>query len=386
MLLNMATLPRFLEAPASHFFLFGPRGTGKTTWLRSRFPNALWVDLLAPDQHRSYSARPERLRELVRASSADTLVIDEVQRAPQLLQAVHQMIEGGIPLRIVLTGSSARKLKQTGVDLLAGRAVLRELHPFMAAELGDQFNFERALVEGMVPLIWDALVPADTLASYVALYVREEVQAEGLVRNLGAFHRFLEAISFSHAAVLNLSEVARECQVSRKTVEGYLGILEDLLLAFQVPVFTRRARRKLAAHPKFFWMDSGVFRSLRPSGPLDRSEELAGAALEGLIAQHLRGWAAYTEGDFRLAFWRTRSGLEVDLVLYGEQTFHAIEVKHSATVRARDLRPLKAFREDYPEAELRLLYRGEEALEIDGIRCLPCANFLRAVVPGRPLP
>ncbi|MDH3525621.1 MAG: DUF4143 domain-containing protein [Acidobacteriota bacterium] len=382
----MATLPRFLEPPSGHFFLLGPRGTGKTTWLRSRFPDALWVDLLAPEQQRSYIARPERLRELARASTAETLVVDEVQKAPQLLEVAHQLIEERTGQRLVLTGSSARKLKRTGVDLLAGRAVIRELHPFMAAELGDRFELQRALVEGLVPLVWDARDSTDTLSSYVALYVREEVQIEGLVRSLGGFHRFLEAISFSHAAVLNLAEVARECQVSRKTVEGYLGILEDLLLAFRVPVFTRRARRTLAAHPKFYWMDSGVFRSLRPSGPLDRAEEIAGAALEGLVCQHLRAWAAYTAGDFQLGFWRTRAGLEVDLVLYGAQTFHAIEVKHSGTVRSRDLRALRAFREDYPEAELRLLYGGSEALEIDGVRCLPCDGFLRALVPGRPLP
>ena len=182
----------------------------------------------------------------------------------------------------MLTGSSARKLHRTGVDLLAGRAVLTTMHPFMAAELGAGFSLERALVQGLIPLVVDAADPAAALRSYAALYVREEVQAEGLVRNVGAFARFLEAVSFSHATVLNVSNLARECQVERKVADGYVEVLRDLLLAFTLPVFTRRARRRMTTHPKLYLMDAGLFRSLRPKGPLDRPEELAGAALEGL--------------------------------------------------------------------------------------------------------
>ncbi len=174
--------------------------------------------------------------------------------------------------------------------------------------------------------------------------------------------------------------------MSRKTVEGHLGILEDLLLAFRLPVFTRRARRQLTSHPKFFWADAGVFRSLRPSGPLDRAEEIAGAALEGLVAQHLRAWIDYSGASATLAFWRTRAGKEVDFVIYGPEAFAAIEVQNADRVRAADLRGLESFREDYPEAELGLLYRGQEMLEIDGIRVEPCAEFLRGLVPGRALP
>jgi len=383
----MAFLPRFFEPPADHYFLFGPRGTGKSTWLRRGYGRALWLDLLSPDVERRLSARPERLRELVAgAGDVDTVVVDEVQRAPQLLTVVHQLIEERVGPRFVLTGSSARKLKRTGVDLLAGRAVVRFLHPFMAAELGAAFDLDRALTQGLLPVVWDAARPGDTLAAYVGLYVKEEVQAEALVRDLGDFHRFLEAASFSQASVLNVSEVARECQVGRKTVEGYLGVLEDLLLAFQVPVFAKRARRKVTAHPKLFFSDVGVFRSLRPAGPLDRPEEIAGAALEGLVAQHLRAWIDYSGADATLSFWRTRAGSEVDFVIYGQDAFTAIEVKHAGDVRPADLRGLRAFAEDYPEADLRLLYRGTEALEIDGIRCLPCEGFLRELRPGRPLP
>ncbi|MFY9821713.1 MAG: AAA family ATPase [Thermoanaerobaculia bacterium] len=383
----MATVGRFFRAPSTHYFLFGPRGTGKSTWLRTAYPDALWVDLLMPEVHRQLLARPERLRELVSGNpDKPVVVIDEVQKAPVLLDVVHDLIEKRAGPLFVLTGSSSRKLKREGVDLLAGRALLRSLHPFMAAELGDRFDLDSALATGLVPLVWSSPEPAEVLKAYVGLYFKEEVQMEGLVRRFDGFARFLETVSFSHAAVLNVSEVARECQVSRKTVEGYLEILEDLLLAFQVPVFTKRARRSLTAHPKIFWFDAGVFASLRPAGPLDRPEEIAGAALEGLVAQHLRAWIDYSGEDYTLSFWRTKAVSEVDFVVYGQHGFWALEVKHSATIRPVDLRGLKAFRDDYPEAELWLLYRGSDALEIDGIHCLPCDTFLRGLVPGQPLP
>lgn len=381
----MAFIKRFFDPPEGHYFLFGPRGTGKSTWLREQHEDALWVDLLAPDVERRLRARPERLREMVEGAEAETVVVDEVQRVPDLLTVVHQLIEERSGVRFVLTGSSARKVKRAGVDLLAGRAVMRSLHPFVAAELGAGFEFDRALEEGLLPVVWDARDPKETLASYVSLYVKEEVQAEALVRDLGGFHRFLEAISFSQASVLNLAAVARECQVPRKTVEGYLGVLEDLLLAFRIPVFDRRAKRKTTVHPKLFFSDVGVFRMLRPAGPLDRPAEIAGAALEGLVAQHLRAWLEYSGTDGGLSFWRTRGGSEVDFVVYGAETFVAIEVKHTAEIRPADLRGLKTFGEDYPEASLRFLYRGREKLQIDRVRCLPCAEYLSAIHPERPL-
>lgn len=193
-------------------------------------------------------------------------------------------------------------------------------------------------------------------------------------------------MSFSHAQPVNVSNVARECQVERKTVEGYLDVLEDLLLAFRVPVFTRRARRELSAHPKLFLFDAGVFRSLRPAGPLDRPEEIEGAALEGLVAQHLRAWIAYRNAGETLHFWRTRSGVEVDFVVYGPKTLAAVEVKNTARVRAQDLRGLRAFGEDYPQSQRVLLHRGDERLKISDVLCLPCAEFLRGLHRARPLP
>jgi predicted AAA+ superfamily ATPase len=383
----MAAIRRFLQDRDGHYFLLGPRGTGKSTWLGMVCPDALMVDLLAPELERRYAARPERLRELVAGHpEAKVVVVDEVQKVPALLDVVHQLIEKAATPRFVLTGSSARKLKRAGVDLLAGRAILRSMHPFLAAELSERFDLEVALRQGLLPLVWDSDHADETLRAYVSLYLKEEVQAEGMVRNVGNFSRFLEAVSFSQASVLNTSEVARECEVSRKTVEGYIAILEDLLLSFRLPVFTRRARRHVTTHPKFYWFDAGVYRSVRPGGPLDRPEEIAGAALEGLVAQHLRAWIDYTDPRFNLSFWRTKSGVEVDFVVYGPEGFWAIEVKHSGTVRGKDLRGLKAFKEDYPDAKVRLLYRGNERLEIDGVPCLPCGSFLESVVPGEDLP
>ena len=212
------------------------------------------------------------------------MVVDEVQRVPELLQVVHDLLERPDAPRFVLTGSSARKLRRGGVNLLAGRATLRTLHPFMAAEL-PAFDLRRALQVGLVPLVVGAADAADTLAAYATVYLEQEVVAEGLVRQVGNFARFLEAVSFSHASLLNLSNVARDAFVPRKAVEGFLEVLEDLLVAYRLPVFTKRAQRATVAHPKFYFFDAGVYRSLRPTGPLDRPSEIDGAALEGVVAQ-----------------------------------------------------------------------------------------------------
>ena len=373
---------RFLTAPVDSFFLFGPRGTGKTTWLKQRLPNAVVVNLLDPETAREMASRPERLRELVLGNPdrAD-VVIDEVQRVPELLHVVHALIESEHAARFVLTGSSARKLRRGGVNLLGGRAAVRNMHPFMAAELPG-FDLHQALQFGMVPLITMARNPRDTLAAYASLYLEQEVKAEGLVRQVGRFARFLEVVSYSHGSVLTLTNVARDAAVNRKTVEGFVDVLEDLLVSFKVPVFTKRARRATAVHPKFYFFDAGVFRSLRPDGPLDQPAEIDGTALEGLVAQQLRAWIAYTPDEHELYYWRTRSGVEVDFVVYGTKQFAAIEVKNSDRVRPADLRGLKAFRQDYPECKVLLLYRGADKLEVDGIPCWPVERFLRQLRPS----
>lgn len=375
-------IPRLFVEHEQSFFLFGPRGTGKSTLLRHRHPEALWIDLLEPDVYRSYSARPERLKEVVLASpELKTVVIDEVQKVPDLLSVVHWLRERRGGRQFILTGSSSRKLKRTGVDLLAGRVVRKTLHPFLAAELGKRFDMNKALKFGLLPLVVMASHPGDVLKTYAALYVREEVQMEGLVRNIGNFSRFLEAISFSHGALLNISNVSRECEVERKVVEGYVAILEDLLLAHRIPVFSRRAKRAVVVHPKFYYFDAGVFRSLRPTGPLDRPEEIEGAALEGLVLQHLLAWNAYRGERNKIYFWRTTSASEVDFVVYGEDLFWAVEVKNQQKVRPEDLRSLQTFKADYPECTAYFLYRGKERIKRDGILCVPCEEFLMRLHP-----
>lgn len=376
---------RFFNDPGVSYFLFGPRGTGKSTWLKMQYAESvLYVDLLSPDLFRLYSARPERLKELIEGNPDKKIVIiDEIQKVPLLLDVVHQLIEQRKDLRFILTGSSSRKLKRTGIDLLAGRAAYKTLHPFMASELGDDFNLESALEYGMVPLVVNSVNPVETLNAYVALYLNEEVKMEGLVRNIGDFSRFLEIISFSNASILNNTEIARESQVGRKAVESYISVLEDILLAHKLPVFTKRAKRHLISHPKFYFFDVGVYRTLRPSGPLDSPHEINGIALENLILQHLMAWNAYHGNGNKLYYWRTKAGVEVDFIVYGSDTLIAIEVKNAKNIRSNDLKGLKAFKTDYPEAYCLFLYRGNEKLMKNGILCMPCDLFLKNLIPGK---
>lgn len=380
---EMEIVSRFFKPPKQHFFLFGPRGTGKSVWMTRVFPDAVRVDLLAPETFRVLSSRPERLQELIGGKPVrGAVLIDEIQKLPTLLDLVHKLIEERRGHQFILTGSSSRKLKRSGVDLLAGRALNLSLHPFMAAELADRFDFDRALEHGLLPLVYQAEEPSAVLEAYVSLYLKEEVQAEALTRNIGDFARFLEVISFSQACSLNITNVADECQVDRKRVESYIVILEDLLLAARVPVFTRRARRQTAAHPKFYFFDCGVFRALRPKGPFDRAEEVGGAALEGVVMQHVRAWNAYRGTPNEIYYWRTRSGVEVDIVVYGVDGLWAIEVKNSNQVHPADLRGLCTFKQDYPEAQCLLLYRGGERLKKDDVLCVPCDQFLRQLHPN----
>lgn len=349
-------------------------------------PEALWIDLLDPELFRLYGAQPERLREILLAHpDKKIIVIDEIQKLPQLLSLIHAIIEEKRDYQFVLTGSSARKLKKQGVDLLAGRALLCHMHPFIASELGEFFSLDVALRQGLLPLVWDSPTPAAILKTYCALYLKEEVQAEGLVRDVGNFARFMEVISFSHGSVLNTSNIARECSISRTTVDTYIQILKDLLLGYTLEVFSKRAQRALSSHPKFYLFDAGVYSALRPRGPIDSPDEIAGVALEGLVAQHLRAWIDSQADRYDLSFWRTRSGVEVDFVIYGPSGFWAIEVKNSTMVSPKDLNGLKAFKEEYPEASTLLLYRGHHRLVQKDVLCLPCEEFLRQVRSDRPL-
>jgi predicted AAA+ superfamily ATPase len=351
---------RILEKPlqkANSFFLFGPRGTGKTTWLKQNCPHALHFDLLSGDVYTELLARPERFGSLIPKGQEDWIILDEVQRVPNLLNEVHRLIETS-GYRFILTGSSARTLRRGGVNLLAGRAHTYHMYPLVAEELGGDFSLEKSLLRGHLPQAYCEEDARDYLASYVQTYLREEVLQEGLTRNLTAFSRFLEIASFSQADVLNISEAAREVGLQRKTVSNFFDLLEDLLLAFRLPIFARRAKRRLSVHPKFYFFDVGVYRQLRPRGPLDSIEEIAGAAVESLVLQELRAISEYKDFGYTFFYWRTAANVEVDIVAYGPLGLIAIEVKRSARISKKNVAGLNLFKKDYPMARCFLFYGG----------------------------
>jgi predicted AAA+ superfamily ATPase len=376
---------RLLRAPErKSFFLFGPRGTGKTTWVRAAFPGSVYVDLLEAELFNDLTANPQRLVNLVPPRHDDWIVIDEIQRVPDLLHEVHRLIEQK-RWRFVLTGSSPRKLKRRGPDLLAGRALTLSMHPLTAAEMGGDFRLEQALLYGQLPAIQSEPDPRKFLEAYVRTYLEEEIRQEGLTRNLAAFARFLETASFSQGQVLNVSEAARECAVERKVVESYFSILEDLRIAWRIPVFARRAKRRLVAHPKFYYFDVGVFRTLRPRGPLDAPEEAEGVSLESLFLQEVRALNDALDLGYGVYYWRDSNGREVDVVLYGPKGLLAFEVKRTARVAAGMLSGLSAFLRDYPMARAHFVYGGSRRLYQDRIEIVPAAvafKELRRILAG----
>lgn len=377
----MEALKRNLSTSDESFFLLGPRGTGKSTWLKKMYPKAIVFDLLKPDVYRALQTRPESLSDIVKGNAQSScFVVDEVQKVPELLSVVHSLIEEHLGVQFVLTGSSARKIKRTGSDLLAGRAFRKTMQPFTASELGERFSLDEALLYGMLPVVYGARNKKNTLDSYIDLYLREEIQQEGLVRTLAPFTRFLESASFSHGSQLVSSAIARDCGVGRTTVDGYLKILFDLMIASTLPVFAKRAKRAIASTAKFYFFDTGVYRTLRPKGPLDRPSEIDGAALEGLVYQHLKAYLDYSERTSSLYYWRTVDGKEVDFVIYDEHDFVAIEVKNAAKLEAKDFAGLKAFSADYPEARTVLLYRGEIQYLHGNTLVVPVAHYLKSLI------
>jgi len=253
------------------------------------------------------------------------------------------------------------------------------MHPFTASELKTQWNLAHAIRYGMLPTVWVEDDPAEYLKAYVGTYLKEEVQQKALVRNLASFTRFLEAASFSQGAVLNMQAVAADSGISRKTVENHFDLLEDLLLAVRIPVFQRRAKRKITSHPKFYFFDAGVFRTIRPRGALDSAEEIDGAAIETLLVQSLRAENANANLGYEMSFWRTVANDEVDVVMYGERGLHAFEVTRSAMFRERDLHGLRLFCGDYPEASGYLLYGGTRRYQYDRIQVMPFAQAITSL-------
>jgi predicted AAA+ superfamily ATPase len=250
------------------------------------------------------------------------------------------------------------------------------MHPLTVEELGESFSLKHSLRFGSLPCVYTEQDPAAYLASYVATYLREEVQQEGLTRNLAAFSRFLEVASFSQAEVLTMAEVARESSISVKVIQDYFTILEDLLLAVRLPVFSKRAKRRLIAHPKFLFFDCGVFNSIRPKGPLDHPELAPGASVETFFYEQARALNEYHNLEYSIFYWRTQARNEVDFVLYGPRGLHAFELKHADRVRGEDLASLNLFLEDYPTAKCHLLYLGNEEYSESGISVMPLETAL----------
>ncbi len=369
---------RLLKLPIDQntsLFLFGPRGTGKTSWIKANLSDCLYLDLLEFSTFNLLSANPGRLENLIPKGYDKLIVLDEVQRVPELLNEVHRLIEAK-KNRFLLTGSSARSLRRKGVNLLAGRALTYHMHPLIIQELKNDFDLNKILEFGLLPAVFSHPDPKKYLESYVQTYLREEVIQEGLTRNISAFSRFLEAASFSQGNVLNYSEISRELAINRLVIVDYFEILEDLLLATRIDVFSNRAKRKIIAHQKFYFFDVGVYKILRPTGPLDTREEIDGAALETLFFQSLKAVNDYYGLDYKIYFWRTSTGIEVDFVIYGPRGLHAFEIKRSSQVNSKALKGLKAFGQDYPEAKLHFLYLGKNRQYHDNIQVIPLETAL----------
>jgi predicted AAA+ superfamily ATPase len=380
---------RLLQQPLEgkqSFFLFGPRGVGKTSWLKTHLPTALSIDLLDAQIYFDLLSDPHRIVNMISRGCKEWIVIDEVQKVPALLNEVHRMIENE-KYRFILTGSSARTLRKKGTNLLAGRALYYKMFPLTALELGNDFRIEESIKIGQLPTVHDQEIDAQKyLNSYIHVYLKEEIMQEGLTRNAGSFARFLQTASFSQGSVLNVAEIAREAEIERKTVEEYFQITEDLLLSYRIPVFTKQAKRKTIAHSKFYYFDLGVYRNLRPMGPFDSPEEAEGPALESLVFQELLAINHYFDFKYDIYFWKTVDKLEIDFILYGPSGLLAIEVKRSKKIDTEDLKALKAFQADYPIAKPFLFYGGSQTLHFDGIQAIPISEALLSLpkILGKP--
>lgn len=370
---------RILRLPLegnNSIFLFGPRGTGKTSYLKYYLKDFLYFDLLDFGVYGPLYADPSRLENLIAPDYRGWIVIDEVQRIPELLNEVHRLIEHK-KFKFVLTGSSARSLRKAGTNLLAGRALTYKMYPLIIQEMGNQFSIESVIKYGLLPSVIKHPDPKKYLESYVQTYIREEVVQEGLTRNVGAFTRFLEVASFSQGQVLNVSEISRELGINRLMVANYFDILDDLLLSSRITAFAQRAKRKVIAHHKFYFFDVGVYRTLRPMGPLDSQEEAEGAALETLFLQSLNAVNDYYDLGYKIHFWRTQAGEEVDFVLYGPRGFHAFEIKRSATITSKSLKGLKTFSDEYPEAKLHIIFLGKQKEYHSNVSAIPFIDALK---------
>lgn len=366
------------------FFLWGPRQTGKTTLLGASYPEGRWIDLLQSEQFRRYAANPEYLRQELEATPASPgaqVIIDEIQKVPALLNEVHWLMENR-GIHFALCGSSARKLRRGAANLLGGRALRYQLHGLVAGEMGEDFDIDRAINSGYLPRIATA-GPADRLIdAYISDYLKEEVAAEGLVRNLPAFSGFLNAAALCDGEIINFSNVAADCGVSSHTAKSYFEILEDTLLGRWLPAWRKRPKRRTSARPKFYFSDVGVVNRLARRGPLIRGSVAYGSAFENWVFHELSAWLDYRSPGSELCYWRLAGGTEVDFVLDNMRL--AVEAKCSERIVSRHLRGLRSLMRDHPEANRRVIVCLEPLARRteDGIDILPAAEFIRRLWSG----
>jgi uncharacterized protein len=386
--MSLRALQRIYRLPQDSFFLFGLRGVGKSTWIGEQLPDAHRFDLLDEGLYQGLLADPAPFAgELRRLDPGGWVVVDEVQRLPGLLNEVHRFIEER-GLRFALLGSSARKLRAAGVNLLGGRALWREMFPLTPEELGGDFDLERTLEIGALPLVLGSNSPRETLRAYVQLYLREEIKGEALVRNLPGFARFLPVAGLFHGQLLNVAGIARDAGVARTTVEGYLGVLEDTLLARRLPAYEARVRVRERKHPKLYWIDPGVVRAAKGVHGSVAPEE-AGSLLEGWVHTLLRTYMEERELAEEIAYWAPAESrrLEVDFLLRRGAELCALEVKAARRIHPGDMAGLRAIGE-LPGLRRRILiHRGDRPTRTeDGIDVWPIETFLEALEEDRLCP
>ena len=374
---------RLIKLPETHsFFLFGARGTGKTTLLRATFPDALKIDLLDHLTEAHLMLNPHHLGALIASSASNYVVIDEIQKVPKLLDEVHRLIESpGNEKIFILTGSSARKLKAGGANLLAGRAFLRNLFPLTAQELGPRFHLPEALAWGTLPKIYSCSsdeLKKDYLDSYAHLYLKEEVWGEQIIRNLPPFRKFLEVAAVSAGKILNHANVARDVGVDPKTVQSYYSILEDTLLGFHIDAFHSSVRKRLRQAPKFYFFDNGVTRALARMLTVEpkAGTNYFGDLFEQFVINEFLRCNNYGKRDYRFSYLQSASGVEIDLVIERPgRPLALVEIKSTENVREDHLTGLENFQKDFPDAELFLLSRDHNAKKFGRIWVWPWQRF-----------
>jgi predicted AAA+ superfamily ATPase len=370
---------RFEGAGQESLFLWGARQTGKSTLLKSMFPDALWFDLLRSDVYRRYLTEPMQFREAVLADTAERLVVvDEIQKVPALLDEIHWLMahQGR---RFIMSGSSPRKIIRQGANLLGGRAIRYELFPLVSAEIPG-FDLMRALNNGLLPRHYLSERPRKLLEAYIGNYLQDEIVAEARIRNIAAFSNFLSAAAFSNGEMVNYSGIGSDCGVSHNTVREYFQILEDTLIGRFIPAFQKRPKRRVILAPKFYYVDLGLVNILLGRGKIERGTESMGNAFEHFIAQELHAHASYADEPYQMAYWRTTSQLEVDFILGDHEV--AVEVKSTDNIQPRHLKGLKAFAEEYTVKRLIVVSTDPVERLIGGISVLPWQVFLERLWRG----